>query len=155
MSAKTANMVLTVAMNAAKKTRSTPRQWSRKSTASGACGASSLSTSARNSGVSSSRRRMIRPATTTTALIQNGIRQPHDWSWSSLSTAASGRKTAGARIWPPWVPLRVKLVKKPRRSSGECSKDIELAPACSPAAERPCSSRSTTRRTGARRPICW
>ena len=30
MSAKTANMVLTVAMKAAKKTRSTPRQWSRK-----------------------------------------------------------------------------------------------------------------------------
>ena len=95
---------------------------------------------------------MTRPATTTTALIQNGIRQPHVRSWSSESTAASGRNTAGARICPPWVPLSVKLVKKPRRSSGECSNDIELAPACSPAAERPCRTRSATSRTGASSP---
>ncbi len=86
------------------------------------------------------------------ALSQNGTRQPHDWSCSSGSTAASGRNTAGASTWPPWVPLRVKLVKKPRRSSGACSNDIELAPACSPAAERPWSRRRITSRTGASSP---
>ena len=42
MRAKTANIVLTMAMNAAKKTRSTPRQWSAKSTPSGARGTSPL-----------------------------------------------------------------------------------------------------------------
>ncbi len=154
MRANTANIVFTVAMNAAKNTRTTPRQCSRKSRASGVCG-SSAPLPALNSGVSSSRLRITRPTTTTAALIQNGIRQPQELSWSSESTAASGRKTAGARICPPWVPLSVKLVKKPRRSSGACSKDIELAPACSPAAEMPCRMRSTTSSTGAISPICW
>ena len=56
--AKTANMVLTIAMKAAKKTRSTLTQWSRKSTPRGALDTSSCSASARNSGVSSSLSRM-------------------------------------------------------------------------------------------------
>ena len=48
-----------------------------------------------------------------------------------------GRKTAVARISPACVPLSVKLVKKARRLAGECSRVIELAPACSPEAENP------------------
>ena len=42
-----------------------------------------------------------------------------------------------ARIRPACVPLSVKLVKNARRSSGACSRVIEFAPACSPAAEKP------------------
>jgi hypothetical protein len=41
---------------------------------------------------------MMKPTRTTTALIQNGTRHPHDSRASSSSTAASGRKMAGARI---------------------------------------------------------
>ncbi|CAM5735459.1 hypothetical protein SALBM311S_03933 [Streptomyces alboniger] len=58
-------------------------------------------------------------------------------------------KTRVASSCPPCVPLRVKLVKKPRRSGGACSRVMELALACSPAAEMPCSTRHRTSRTGA------
>ena len=105
-----------------------------------------------NTGVSSSVRRMMNATTTTIADSQNGTRQPQDSSASS-GIAATGRNTAVARIDPAWVPLRVKLVKNARRWSGACSRLIELAPACSPPAERPCTSRSTTSSTGARVPI--
>ena len=57
-SAKTWNIVLTMAMKAAKKTRSTFCQWSRNSTPRGALATSSCCSSARNSGVSSSLSRM-------------------------------------------------------------------------------------------------
>ena len=56
-------------------------------------------------------------------------------------------------IRPVWVPLSVKLVKNARRSSGACSRLSEFAPACSPEAEKPCSSRSATSSAGAHRPI--
>src|SRR3954452_19839781 len=62
-------------------------------------------------------------------------------------------KARAARIWPPWVPVRVQDVKKLRRSSGACSSVSELAPACSPAADRPCSSRQSTSSAGAAQPI--
>lgn len=140
-------IVLTDAIVAATTTRSTSAQWSRKRTATG-----SFATSVRsNTGVSSSLRRMTNPTTTTAALHQNGTRQPHVSSWS-CGSAATGRKIAVARIWPACVPLRVKLVKYARRRSGACSSDIEFAPACSPAAESPCSSRKTTSRIGASTP---
>ena len=71
----------------------------------------------------------------------------------SSGSAATGMKTRVARIRPAWVPLRVKLVKKPRRPSGACSSVSEFAPLCSPAADRPCSTRSTTSRIGAATPI--
>lgn len=85
------------------------------------------------------------------ALRKNGMRQPHDSSCSSGS-AEIGRKTSVARIRPAWVPLSVKLVKKARRCGGACSSVIELAPACSPAAEMPCNMRSTTSMMGDRMP---
>src|SRR6202030_4042176 len=85
-------------------------------------------------------------------LSQNGTRQPHDSNWSSGSHEI-GRKTAVARISPAWVPLNVKLVKKARRSAGACSSVIELAPACSPEAEKPWQRRKNTSRMGARIPI--
>ncbi len=91
---------------------------------------------------------MTYPATATAMLIQNGTRQPHDSSCSSGS-AATGMKTRVASSCPPWVPLSVKLVKKPRRCGGACSKVIELALACSPAAEMPWSTRHSTSSTGA------
>ncbi|MDQ0948252.1 hypothetical protein QFZ24_002175 [Streptomyces phaeochromogenes] len=81
-------------------------------------------------------------------LIQNGTRQPQESSWSSGS-AATGMNTSVARSWPPWVPLSVKLVKKPRLFAGACSSDMEFALACSPAAEMPCRTRQITRSTGA------
>ena len=62
-------------------------------------------------------------------------------------------KTSAARIWPPWVPVSVHDVKKERRSSGACSSVSELAPACSPAAESPWSSRQKTSSAGAAQPI--
>ena len=64
-----------------------------------------------------------------------------------------GRKTAVAMIRPACVPLSVKLVKNARRCSGACSRLSELAPDCSPDADRPCSSRSETSSTGAQMPM--
>ena len=95
---------------------------------------------------------MSRPTSTTTALSQNGIRQPQLSSCSS-GIAPIGRKTAVAMIRPAWVPPSVKLVKNARRCSGACSRLSEFAPDCSPEAEKPCSSRSATSRTGAQMPM--
>ena len=89
---------------------------------------------------------------TTTALSQNGMRQPQLRSCSS-GMAPIGRKTAVAMIRPVCVPLSVKLVKNARRCSGACSRLSELAPDCSPEAEKPCSRRSATSSTGAQMPI--
>ena len=61
-------------------------------------------------------------------------------------------KTRAARIWPPWVPVRVQEVKKERRLSGACSSVMDEAPACSPAAEKPWQRRASTSRTGAHQP---
>ena len=71
----------------------------------------------------------------------------------SSGRATTGMNTSAARIWPPWVPVSVHDVKNDRRSSGACSSVSELAPACSPAAERPCSSRQKTSSAGAAQPI--
>ena len=71
----------------------------------------------------------------------------------SSGSATTGMKTSAARIWPPWVPVSVQEVKNERRSSGACSSVSELAPACSPAAESPCSSRHSTSSAGAPQPI--
>ena len=95
---------------------------------------------------------MRSPATTTTALSQNGRRQPQ-LSRSSVGSAATGRKIAVASTWPNWVPPRVKLVKYARRFDGACSRLVDEAPACSPPAEKPCSRRSTTRMIGAAMPM--
>ena len=54
---------------------------------------------------------------------------------------------------PAWVPPSVKLVCSARRPSGACSRLSELAPACSPEAASPCSSRSATSSTGAHTPM--
>ena len=71
----------------------------------------------------------------------------------SSGSATTGMKTSAARICPPWVPVSVQEVKNERRSSGECSSVSELAPACSPAAERPCSTRHSTSSAGAPQPM--
>ena len=141
--------MLTVDAMAASATRSTLAQWSRNRTAIGTL---ATAASSRKAGGSSSRRRIIRPTTTTTALSQNGTRQPQLSSCSS-GIAPIGRNTAVAMIRPACVPLSVKLVKKPRRCSGACSRLSEFAPDCSPEADRPCSSRSATSSTGAQMPI--
>ena len=92
--------------------------------------------SSSNAGLSCRVRRIHQPTTTTTALSRNGIRQPQDSSDSSGS-AAIGMKIAVARMLPPWVPARVKLVKNARRSAGACSREVELALDCSPDTARP------------------
>jgi hypothetical protein len=106
-------------------TRSSAGRWSRSSSPIGARSIAPSRAASSNAGVSSSLRRMIRPAMTTTALSQNGIRQPQDSSWSSGS-APIGRKAAVAMIRPACVPLSVKLEKNPRRSSGACSSVSEF-----------------------------
>jgi hypothetical protein len=102
-------IVLTEAMTAATTTRRTSAQWSRKSTATGSLAVSFPAICCSKTGVSSILRRMTNPTTTTSALSQKGIRQPHARS-CACGRAAIGRKTAVARICPAWVPLRVKLV---------------------------------------------
>ena len=57
--------------------------------------------------------------------------------------------TAVASRVPNWVPCRVQLVVYARRSSSECSSDMEMALACSPAADRPWTTRHSTSSTGA------
>ena len=69
-------------------------------------------------------------------------------AWSSSGSATNGIITSEARIRPPWVPVSVQEVKNARRWSGACSRVSELAPACSPAAEKPCSSRHSTSSAG-------
>ena len=95
---------------------------------------------------------MSRLTTTTTALSQNGMRQPQVSSCSSGS-APIGRNTAVAMMRPAWVPPSVKLVKNARRWSSACSRLSAFAPACSPEAERPWMSRSATSSAGAQRPM--
>ncbi len=81
-------------------TRSMSRPFSLTAITIGALGTSPWTSSSLNAGVSSTRRRMMTPATTTTALSRNGIRQPQLWKASSGSIAANGRKIAAARICP-------------------------------------------------------
>ena len=87
--------MLTVEASAASARAATSAQWSRSSIGERDAARRVLGGLRWNAGVSSSRRRMSRPATTTTALSQNGIRQPQLSSWSSGS-APIGRKTAVA-----------------------------------------------------------
>jgi hypothetical protein len=54
---------------------------------------------------------------------------------------------------PPWVPPRVKLVKKARRFCGACSRAVELALDCSPETASPWHSRRISSRIGAAKPI--
>ncbi len=152
-SAQTVKIVLTEATKAPAITRSTSAQCSRSRTASGSLATPSVDACRVKAGVSWRLRRMNHPTTATATLSQNGIRQPHD-SRCSSGSAATGMKTRVARSWPACVPLRVKLVNQPRRSAGACSSVMELALACSPAAETPCRTRHSTSRTGARVPTC-
>lgn len=96
---------------------------------------------------------MKNATTTTTALSQNGTRQPHE-NLISSGRATTGMKMRAARICPPWVPVSVHDVKNERRESGACSRVSDDAPACSPAAESPCARRHSTSRAGANQPIC-
>ena len=82
------------------------------------------------------------------------MRQPQLWKASGLRKCASGRMTRAAKIWPAWVPWRVKLPKKPRRPSGAYSMIIELAPEISPATAKPWMRRSVMSSAGARKPTC-
>ena len=125
--------------------------WVRNRTAAGKPAFPWVSSTSSKAGVSGSERRTQRPTATTTMLSRNGIRQPQERR-SSSGSAPMGMNTSVDRIRPIWVPLRVKLVKKPRRLAGACSKDMELAPACSPAAESPCRKRRMTSRIGASTP---
>ena len=52
---------------------------------------------------------MMRPATVTMALSQNGMRQPHESSWLS-GRLLIGSHSAVATTSPAWVPASVKLV---------------------------------------------
>ena len=68
-----------------------------------------------NAGVSGTRRRISQPAMMTMTESRKGTRQPQEVKASSGSSRANGMKAAAARIWPAWVPCRVKEAKKPRR----------------------------------------
>src|SRR5450830_1076402 len=105
-----------------------------------------------NAGVSGKVLRTHIPTATTTALKKKGMRHPQNNNCSS-GKAEIGRNTKVAKINPACVPLSVKLVKNARRCAGACSSVIEFAPACSPAADKPCSMRSTTNIIGAAIPI--
>ena len=151
-SVKTLKIVLTTDTSAAKITRTTSTPWRVKSSTTGSLGVTCFFTSSANAGVSGSVRRTQKPTATTIALRKNGMRQPHASNWSSGS-AEIGMNTRVARISPACVPDSVKLVKNARRWAGACSSVIELAPACSPEAEMPCSSRRITSMIGEATPI--
>ena len=84
-------------------------------------------------------------------LSRNGIRQPQAIS-CSRGSAATRMNTSVASTMPAAKPAMVKLVKNPRRPSGAYSRVSVLAPAASPPADIPCSSRHTTSSTGASAP---
>src|SRR5699024_11365324 len=71
---------------------------------------------------------------------------------SSGRKAVKGMKTAVASRVPAWVPCRVQLVVQARLASAACSRETEIALACSPEAESPWTMRQSTRRIGARMP---
>ena len=60
--------------------------------------------------------------------------------------------TAVASRVPNWVPCRVQLVVKARLGSSACSRETEIALACSPEADRPWITRQVTSRAGASSP---
>jgi hypothetical protein len=103
-------MVLLTEASAAKRILKTSGVSVLNSAFSGALGTSWCSCSSAKAGLSPRLRRIRQPTTMTTALSRNGTRQPHDSSAGSGS-AAIGRNAAAARMFPPWVPARVKLVK--------------------------------------------
>ncbi len=86
------------------------------------------------------------------ALSQNGTRHAQVYLASS-GIETNGIITSEAKISPPCVPVSVHDVKNDRRLSGACSRVRELAPACSPAAEKPCNSRHSTSSAGAAQPM--
>ncbi|MCT2038207.1 hypothetical protein M3714_02340 [Rothia kristinae] len=63
--------------------------------------------------------------------------------------------TRAARTLPAEQPIMVKLVKKARRPSGECSMVRVEAPAASAPAEKPCAARHSTSSTVAQAPTAW
>lgn len=74
--------------------------------------------------------------TTTTALSQKGSLQPQ-LSSCSTGRSATGRNTTVASEQPTAQPTMTKLVKNPRRPTGECSTVNVEAPADSAPAEKP------------------
>ena len=145
--------MLTTDTSAAKTTRNTSLEWRLNSSITGSLGVTCCLSSCLKAGVSGKVRRTQKPTATTTALRKNGMRQPQASNWASGS-AEIGMNTSVARIKPACVPDSVKLVKNARRFAGACCSVIELAPACSPAAEIPCSKRRMTSMIGAAMPTC-
>ncbi|GEC99465.1 hypothetical protein KVA01_16200 [Kocuria varians] len=147
----TRNTTFTVLMSAAAAIRSTAALWYLNITDSGVAGFSSgISCWASSKAGGSSRWRRIRYAvSTTTAEIQNGTRQPQLKSCSSESSSVNGMNTAVASRVPNWVPCSVHEVVTARWRSSACSRDTEIALACSPEAESPWITRHSTSSTGA------
>ena len=143
-------IVLTVEAMAASATRSTSAQWSRNSTAVGMLSVAASAAS------SLERRRLLQLAADDAGRRRRRSRSARTGSASPSSAAGPracapiGRKTAVAMIWPAWVPLSVKLVKKPapvRRARARGSSSSRR-----PARRRPRSpaaAAGTTSRTGA------
>ena len=80
------------------------------------------------------------------------MRQPHSRNCASVVRAAVTDSTTVDRTRPIGAPALTMLAHMPRRDR-ECSAAMRVAPPHSPPTATPCTSRSTTRRTGAERPI--
>lgn len=141
-------VIVTPAPSVASVTRKTvPPHLRRTSTSGSLCTAPSPLTSA-NSGLSRRPSRITSPATTSSTLTRNGIRQPQATRSSSGSRATS-RNIALARMVPTAVPVLRIPPKNPRRCFSACSTVSRAAPLDSPPSDTPCTIRSATSRIGA------
>jgi hypothetical protein len=81
------------------------------------------------------------------------MRQPKSRSWSSLRNASRMSSVACASTWPPTSVTYWNDEKKPRRSRVAASDMYVADVPYSPPVAKPCTSRASTRMTGAAIPM--
>ena len=105
-----------------------------------------------NSGVSITLSRTHRPITTSTRLARNGIRHAQALNAPSAASAIAVMAPVPSSS-PTGTPTCGQLAIRPRRRWLPHSMDSSTEPLHSPPTAMPCSTRSTTRRTGAATPM--
>ena len=108
---------------------------------------------ARNTGVSSMRRRASSPSGPISAPSRNGTRHPQLPIAAGPSAVLNAAATAVPVSWPRKMLPVWQLPSRPRRCAGAHSARKEAELPHSPPAEKPCSALASTSSAGAARPM--
>src|SRR5699024_8626392 len=132
--------------------RTRVRQWSRNNAHTGALMASASCATSWKTGESSSFVPLLTPIKPKGAGSKNGPRQPHDSICGVVRLAVSTVAINEPNNKPAAVEPGTTEAYRPRLLAGAYSTRKAEAPAYSPEALKPCSSRNTSNRAGAQRP---